>query len=377
MKENKIKKDTLEQNKIIDYVGSKEKLFPWIFEKISFEMDLQNSNIKFFDLFAGTTVFSKMLYEKVSWQMGLNDYQLFSPQIAHYIDSSIEETRLITLLKTLDELPLIENGIIFQELGFGGKPKSITDYEKVFTLPHEQKCRGFFSEKVSKKLDTIKTKIKEWFVNKEITENEKNILLLFLISYADRNANTTSVYGAYLKELKMLKEIPFYNEKTVQQMVKPKNRIIEKHNLDVLDCLNQLEQGYDIIYMDPPYNTRDYYTLYHILNYVIDLDFDIKMIKENSKTAVPAERKENIFSSARTYKTMREIINIASLKSNKIFISYNNESCLSKEQFISIFEEFNLHYIFHTKEHQKYISRTDRDYDNNTKVEEWLIEVYR
>lgn len=367
------KNKSLSQNKIIDYIGSKEKLFPWIFDIISKHYDLNDSSLKFFDLFSGTTVFSKMLYEKCNWQLSLNDGQLFSSKIAFYIDGHIDEKRILHLLSLLDNAPLIEDGIIFNELGFGGNTLSIPDKDKIFHLDHEQRCRGFFSEPVSKKLDTLKFTIKSWLDSGFISFYEKDILMLFVISYADKNANTTSVYGAYLKTLKQ-REITFFNPKTINQLIKPKSRTISKYNLDVLDCLDQMPQQ-DIIYMDPPYNTRDYYTLYHILNYIIDLDFKIEDIKPNTKSAIPSFKKENIFSSSKTFNTMSLIIQKAISKSNRIFISYNNESYLSKEQFIQIFDSFDLDYIFHTKEHQKFISRTDRDY-SNTKVEEWLIEVF-
>lgn len=366
-------KKSLKQNKIIDYIGSKEKLFPWIFEKITKDTNLADKDFKFMDLFSGTTVFSKMLFENVSWKMSLNDGQLFSSKIAFYIDGYIEKERLLTLLSILDNAPIIENGIIFNEFGFGGDPKSISDKNKVFQLAHEKKCRGFFSTNVSKKLDTVKEKIKELLKKGEITEKEKDILMLFVISYADRNANTTSVYGAYLKELKVSKEIPFFNTKMVEQLITEKDREISKYNNDVLECLDLIPEQ-NIIYMDPPYNTRDYYTLYHILNYIIDLDFKLEDIKPNTKSAIPSLKKENIFSSSKTFNSMYLIIDKAMAKSNKVFISYNNESFLTKEQFIEIFNKLNLDYVFHTKEHQKYISRTDRDYEN-TKVEEWLIEV--
>jgi adenine-specific DNA methylase len=69
---------------------------------------------------------------------------------------------------------------------------------------------------------------------------------------------------------------------------------------------------------------------------------------------------------------MFKIIDMASKKSEVSFLSYNNESIVKEEEFIEIFNTLKLNYKFHRKEHQRFISRTDRK--SHTKIEEWLIE---
>lgn len=381
MKKDQIKK----QNKVIDYIGSKEKLFDFIEEKINVK-----TNSKILDIFAGSNVFNKLMYEKHlsnNIEISINDYQYFSLISSFYTDGYMEKERLISLITDLDNQQKIE-GDIFNEFCENGNPKSILNKKNVFnhiiqkTGELEPQYRMFFSESVGKKADGVKKRIKELYKSNKINEEEKNILLLFLLNYLDKNANTTSVYGAYLKENKIKKEIPFFNELMIEWLSnknKINNKIKERFNMSVLDLLDKLKnenKKYDIIYMDPPYGTRDYFTLYHILNYIVDLNFNpLKDIRIDSKTAIPNKTLKNIFSNSTTFDTFKKMILDGIEVSDKIFISYNNESFLKIEQFEEIFKEKNLNYKLHKKEHQRYISRTDRE--SHTKIEEWLFEIYR
>jgi adenine-specific DNA-methyltransferase len=57
--------------------------------------------------------------------------------------------------------------------------------------------------------DAIRIKIEEWKNEKSITDNEYYFLLATLLETIDKRANTASVYGAFLKQLKKTAQIPF------------------------------------------------------------------------------------------------------------------------------------------------------------------------
>ncbi|BEG57438.1 hypothetical protein NHP21005_11260 [Helicobacter sp. NHP21005] len=78
---------------------------------------------------------------------------------------------------------------------------------------------------------------------------------------ADKVANTACVYGAFLKKLK----------KSAQQdlILTPAPFILSPnphhaYHTDAKDIICQLQT--DILYLDPPYNQREYGANYHILN---------------------------------------------------------------------------------------------------------------
>jgi len=84
-----------------------------------------------------------------------------------------------------NNLPLLDSGFIYQNYCMGSGSQ-----------------RQYFSDENGKKIDTIRTKIKEWKENNQINSNLYYFLLASLLESADKVANTASVYGAFLKHIK-------------------------------------------------------------------------------------------------------------------------------------------------------------------------------
>jgi adenine-specific DNA-methyltransferase len=111
----------------------------------------------------------------------------------------------------------------------------------------------YFSDENALKCDGVRNKIEKWKKEEKITENEYYFLLASLLESIDKVANTASVYGAFLKQFKksaqnlmILKPADFYlndNEHTV-------------FNKDINKLI--LESSHDVVYLDPPYNHRQY-----------------------------------------------------------------------------------------------------------------------
>ncbi len=86
-------------------------------------------------------------------------------------------------------------------------------------------------------------------------------MLASLIESADKVANTASVYSAFLKHIKksaskklILKGAKFTkNDKSHKVFNEDSNELIKKISGDIL-------------YLDPPYNHRQYSANYHLLN---------------------------------------------------------------------------------------------------------------
>ena len=97
-------------------------------------------------------------------------------------------------------------------------------------------------------------------INKENGRN-KNILLTSLLYAADKVANTSGIYEAYLKKIQtnaknnILLEYPNINDEF--------NVDNEIYNMDSNKLVKQINP--DLVYIDPPYNNRQYGTNYHVL----------------------------------------------------------------------------------------------------------------
>ncbi len=121
--------------------------------------------------------------------------------------------------------------------------------------------RQYFSDENGRRIDAIRKKTEEWFRTKQIEKGLYFFLLTSLLEAADAVANTASVYGAYLKHLK----------KTAQKdmFLQPADYVVndeehEVYNQDANKLIGNIEG--DILYLDPPYNHRQYGANYHLLN---------------------------------------------------------------------------------------------------------------
>lgn len=354
--------------KVIRYIGSKEKLLDFLSEVIF----NQYKHIKILDGFTGTTVVSKFLQENTNNDLYLSDISNYSEILSSRLFLSKCNQNIFVHAKNLvnisnSDTPLFE-GIFFNEFSINGTPETIlsSSFDN-----QEVKSRMFFTEDVGKKIDLMRNYINS--LKNEINTYEKNLLLMLVVAFADKNANTTSVYGAYLKKqnretiplkndfIELLKEE--YNKNFKSPIAYYKGDIIQ-----TLDIIPQL----DVIYLDPPYNTRKYESNYHILNYLCDLNFNKDMIKKDSKTGLPEQSIKNMFGSKKDTRIIfEEMIVKSMLKAKETYISYSTDGEMSFEEIKNICDKNNLNLEMYTKDYKKYTS------NNNDKNKELKEIIYR
>ena len=154
-------------------------------------------------------------------------------------------------------------------------------------------------------------------------------LLTSLLESADKVANTASVYEAFLKTIKKpaLKELK----------LEPANFILNKNSHQVFNKdSNELikEINGDILYLDPPYNHRQYSSKYHILNTITLYD----EFTPKGKTGLREYNRSNYSAKRKVHDSFEELIKNAEFK--YIFLSYNNEGLMSEEDVKDIMQKY-------------------------------------
>ncbi|MBA7678770.1 Modification methylase FokI [subsurface metagenome] len=109
------------------------------------------------------------------------------------------------------------------------------------------------------KIDAIRQKIQEWLDSEMITEEEFYILLVSLIDEADYVANMSGTYGAFLK---IWRSVALNHLTLKAPELIPSNKEHETHLEDANKLVRKVEA--DILYIDPPYNTRQYAPNFHL-----------------------------------------------------------------------------------------------------------------
>lgn len=349
--------------KAIRYIGSKQKVLDFLDEKL-FKIIPENGT--FFEGFSGTGIISQYLSEKrkdISISGGdLSKYSEILYSILNANQLKLTGNEITDFVSTLKEEDFKEEGVFFNEFSENGIPKTYSE------------SRLFFHEKTGKTIDLYRSKLKEKIKNGEISIEQSKVYLFYLMSYVCKMANTTSVFGAYLKTPPKYKPLDVsFIENINNQLSNIFTSKSHKEFLlgDIVSNLLKIEKK-NIIYLDPPYSTRRYESNYHILNYIADLNFTTEEIKE-SKTGLPKFIPENHFGKKKETEIVfsNMILNGVS-KSDILAISYNTDGLITEDWMKNFCEKNKLILITEKMEYKRFKSN---EIKNENKLEEilWLI----
>src|SRR3989339_1520450 len=213
------------------YIGNKHKLIEWIFSIINKEC----GGNSFADVFAGTGVVSAVATKHFK-KVLLNDF-LHSNYIiyrAFFGNEAWDKAKIDDIIKSYNNIyggDLEDN---YVSKNFGGK---------------------FFSNNSAKIIGFIRENIEE--NRKNLNEREYYVLIASLLYTADKIANTVGHFDAYFKK-------EFVHDSFFMKPIDP----IETQEITIFqEDTNNLAKkiNADVVYIDPPYNSRQYSRFYHVL----------------------------------------------------------------------------------------------------------------
>lgn len=306
----------------MNYIGSKLSLLEFLENSINKVVD-KNCHT-FCDLFAGTGIVGSY-FKKKGYKIVANDIQYYSYVLnRHYIGNHKE----LAFTKLIKEIPDLKNITEKDRKGFVCnyllKLKGVKGFIYKNYCPggtkNKKEVRQYFSDDNGMKCDAVRQKIEDWKKADLISDDEYYFLITSLVESIDKYANTASVYGAFLKKIK----------KTAQNhlVLKPAELIINDQSHEVFnDDINKIVEKVagDILYLDPPYNHRQYATNYHLLETIAKYDNP----KIHGKTGLRDYDSQKSLYCSRSHvkKAFKDLISKA--KTRYIFLSYNNEGLMT------------------------------------------------
>ncbi|EAL2570198.1 modification methylase, partial [Campylobacter jejuni] len=296
----------------------------------------------FIDLFAGTSAVGKKFKNKVEKVIS-NDKEFYSFVLAkNYIENTVKIKRSKELIKELNNIAKINpiKGKIYKHYSLGGGEN-----------------RQYFSDFNAMKIDSMRIKISEWKYDNFINEKECYFLLASLLESADKVANTASVYGAFLKHLKPSAQKELILLPAEFECTHTKHLVFNENANDLIKKIKG-----DILYLDPPYNSREYGANYHVLNSIAMYDDFIPQ----GKTGLRAYEKSAWCKKNLVFDALEDLIKNADFKF--IFLSYNDEGLLSLEQIRQIFEKYGK-YDFKSQIYQRFKADSKRICQQNKTIE--------
>jgi len=331
----------------LNYIGCKHTLSDKILDIIQKQIPGHREK-SLLDLFAGTGTIgfhSAPFFRTVS----ANDWEYYS----YVINSALllvpftEHLRdCITRYNHLES----KEGLIFQELT-------------------EKKGRLFFTEDNAKKADAIRVNLEKEKEEEIITTKEYLFLLASLLTSIDKVANTTSVYGAFLKQFKKSALKPLLLEPIHTRTTEPHkdNRVFHGK---AEDFPSKCDKRYDIIYLDPPYNQRQYAANYSPLNFIAE--YNPSLVVKGKTGLLEGYNKSDFCKKTRVKAAFQQLLD--TLDADYLVLSYNNEGLLGKEDLKEMLQARGKVTLY-TIPYKKYKSAKETQAKEEVEEYLWFIEM--
>lgn len=320
----------------MNYIGSKQKLSGFIKQSIYSVVGTNIADKIFCDLFAGTGIVGR----------------IFKTEVKQIISNDIEYYSFVLNRNYIGNHTAIDYQYLIDELN---NTKGVSGRIFVEYSENGQAQRKYFSEYNGRKIDAVRQKIEYWKNKGELTDNQYYFLLASLLESADKIANTASVYGAFLKHIKRSAQKNMIVEPAMFTINNNKHLV---YNTDSNELIKKIEG--DILYLDPPYNTRQYGANYHLLNTIAKYDNFVP----KGKTGLPNYIKSDYCSKNKVKQAFEVLIKKAQFK--YIFLSYNNEGLMSSEDIKSIMSKYGKYDLIST-DYQRF--RADKEQNRNHKTD--------
>lgn len=299
------------------YIGNKTRVLDFI-EACLVKSKIDYKNKKVADLFAGTgsvtNFFLKNNCEVLSCDnMTYSICEQYRINFYNYEPTFKELTDIINGYTLSDVLLYLNNLIGFEGYYFDNY------------APSGKYKRQYFSDRNAKKIDAIANKINEW---KTLLPVDKyNFLNGILMNSADKISNTSGTYGAYLKIWRSMALKELYLEKP-KFTSKGKNYIFQSNVLDFV----KHNKKFDIVYLDPPYNKRQYASNFHVLESIVVNDK--QELKGKTGLRNYDKQKSDYCISSKVLNSFSELIDFIDAK--YIVMSYSTEGLLKEKEIIDI-----------------------------------------
>lgn len=326
----------------MNYIGSKYSLMDFLTETI-IQVAGTNTDKVFADLFAGTGVVGKT-FKQNGYRVISNDIQYYSYVLNKHLIENVPPLEA-TVLEHLQTLKGTE-GFIYKNFCAGSGSG-----------------RNYFTDENGKKCDSIRIELERLKNCGEIDESQYYYLLASLINSIDKYANTASVYGAFLKHIKKSAAKEFELELLP---IVDGDKSSKVYNENISNLIRKIDG--DILYLDPPYNARQYCANYHVLETIAR--YDSPELKGKTGLRDYTQQKSDFCSSRTVVDAFEGVIRNANFE--YVFLSYNNEGLMTFETIRDIMQKYGKYEMFST-DYRRFKADTDENRNHKSdKTTEYL-----
>lgn len=268
------------------YLGNKYKLLPFI--KRIVEENCTGINTVA-DIFAGTgAVASAFLDKKIITND--NMYSNYICHVAWFGSQEFSQAKIIQYIKQYNSMDIDENNYMTDNF-----------------------ADTYFSRSDCSKIGYIREDIEKEYAARKINDRERALLITSLLYAMDKIANTCGHYDAYRKGVEFEKHLELAAP-IPEECNNPNNACF---NTDANELVKKIQA--DLIYIDPPYNSRQYCDAYHLIENVARWEKPkvTGVARKMDRSALKSE-----YCTQNATKAFEEMIE--NISSKYILLSYNN-----------------------------------------------------
>jgi adenine-specific DNA-methyltransferase len=352
------------------YLGNKESLLHFI-DGVLWEHGIESTPdapLRVCDPFTGTTAVARHL-KRAGWKVVAGDNMTYSFALQHaYI--GLNDMPLLSAL--------VNSGALNPQCGLSvplgwaiahlNNLRGVEGYFYRTYSPDGEAHRLYFTAANALRVDAIRQALKEWWDAGLLTESERYLLIAALIEAVSRVANIAGTYAAYLKgwDPRAHKPLMLRAPQTVHST--------HEHNVNLCDA-NDLARSckYDLLYIDPPYNSRQYCTNYHLLETLAVGDEPEVHGVAGLRDA--GDRKSPYCRPGKAEERLDDLVKSAPAR--WILLSYNSEGIIPHDRLVEILSQRGEVKVY-TCEYRRFRSDADgptRRYNSGSTVREMLYWV--
>ena len=322
------------------YIGNKTRLLPFILRT------LKRSGIgvgSVHDAFAGTASVSRALKEK-GWRVHSSDLLMSSYVFQRaYVTADSAHPMLQDMVRELGSLAP-QAGFMTAHFspsnGSGGSG------------------RMYFTPENAGRIDAAREELERWRKGGKLDEDNYYLLLAAIIEGADRVANTAGVYASYMKRWQPNAKRRF--ELVAEEPVKgaqPARAML----MDATDAARAVG-GVDLLYIDPPYNARQYVAYYHIPEILARGWSDSAPAIRGKVGLLAGEEGRSQWSHSRRVQRLFSAL-LAASGAQHALVSFNSEGHLAPDALQTLLTEASVdgRVAHYTQRYRRYRADSDRE----------------
>ncbi|HEX6965645.1 MAG TPA: DNA adenine methylase [Gemmatimonadaceae bacterium] len=313
------------------YIGNKTRLLPFL-QRTLRRLGLEPGSAH--DAFAGTASVGRAL-KSAGWCVASSDIMTYSYvfQRAYVV---VQRSPSFAALRAGDpDLRRALRSASFRKAVSdrgGGALDAVAEYlagwlepRRDFVSEHFAPGGGrmYFTEENAARIDAVRERLHAWRTAELIGDEAYYVLLAALIEGADRVANTAGVYAAYIKQWQpnARRALTLTPERPVRGA-----RGSSAHHADAATVARALG-AIDLLYVDPPYNSRQYVGYYHVPEIIARGWFDERPVLSGKTGLLDAREQRSAWCSPRRVeRALAELLQATGAR--HVLVSYNSEGLL-------------------------------------------------